>query len=80
MATKKKAKAAHGSGVCELGRKMLRERKTNAQILAAIHKQFPESNLKIGGVGWLRNDLRKKEKGIPTNGELNKPKAAAKAA
>lgn len=67
---KKVEKAAHGTGVCELGRKLLREGKTNEQILAAIQKKFPSSALKIGGVGWLRNDLRKKGEKILTNGEI----------
>lgn len=63
-------KAAHGTGVCELGRTMIRDGKTNEQVLAAIQKKFPDSNLKIGGVGWLRNDLRKKGEKILTNIEL----------
>lgn len=75
MAKARKAKAAHGTGVCQLGYKLIREGKTNEQVLAAIHKKFPESQLKIGGVGWLRNKLRKDGEKIRTNGELKKKAA-----
>lgn len=76
MAKAKKAKAAHGTGVCQLGYKMLREGKTNEQILAAIQKKFPESKLQIDGVGWLRNKLRKDGEKVPMNRELKAKKAA----
>lgn len=73
--TEKKAKA----GVCQFGYTLIRQGKTNAQVLAAIQKKFPESQLKIGGVGWMRNKLRKDGEKIKTNLEL-KAKPAKKAA
>ncbi len=74
-----KAKAAHGTGVCGFGYELIRAGKTNEQVLAAVQKKFPESNLKMGGVGWLRNKLRKDGEKILTNGEL-KARMAKKAA
>lgn len=79
-AKKTKKKIAHGSGVCEFGRKLIRDGKTNEQVLAAIMKKFPESRVGMGGVGWLRNDLRKKGENIQTNTELKAAKPAKKAA
>ena len=78
MAKKKKAvkKAAHNTGVCAYGRELIRAGKTNAQVLAAIQKKFPTSQLKIGGVGWIRNDLRKQGEKVKTNAEAVGKKAA----
>lgn len=72
MAAKKKAvaKAPHGTGVCALGFKLIREGKINEEVLVAIQKKFPESKLKLGGVGWLRNKLRQDGEKISTNIEL----------
>lgn len=82
MAKAKPAKIAHGSGVCELGYKMIRDGKDNATVLAAIQKKFPDSRCGIGGVGWMRNKLRKAGEKIKTNLELKaapKTKKPAKA-
>lgn len=76
MAKARKPKAPHGTGVCALGYKMIREGKTNQQVLAAIQKKFPESKLQLGGVGWMRNKLRKDGEKIKTNNELKAKKAA----
>lgn len=72
MATTKKTakKAAHGTGVTQFCFKLIREGKTNEKVLDAVHKKFPQSALKIGGVGWCRNKLRKDGEKIKTNGEL----------
>ena len=67
---KAKKKAAHNTGVCAYGRDLIRAGKTNAQVLAAIHKKFPASQLKIGGVGWIRRDLQKRGEKIKTNAEV----------
>lgn len=76
----KAKKAAHGSGVCQLGYKLIRDGKTNDQVLTAIQKKFPESRLQIGGVGWMRNKLRKDGEKIPTNLELKARRNGKKAA
>lgn len=78
MAAKKKAKAARErSGVCARGYELIRQGKTNQQVLAELQKKFPQSAIKIGGVGWLRNKLRATEKGIRTNRELTAGKKKA---
>lgn len=81
--TAKTKKIAHGTGVCALAFKMIRDGKNNEQVLVAIEKKFPESRLGSGGVSWCRNKLRKNgEKGIKTNLEIlaaaNKKKPASK--
>lgn len=84
MATKKaakKGKATGGgqrTGVCARGYELIRKGMTNQQVLAALQKSFPTSNIKIGGVGWLRNKLRETEKGIKTNRELIAGKTTGK--
>lgn len=70
MAKKKSKKAAHGTGIVAHCRKLILEGKTNQQVLVAIQKKFPESLLGLGGVGWVRNDLRKKGEKVKTNREL----------
>jgi len=80
MAAKKKMAARERTGVCARGYELIRQGKTNQQVLAELQKKFPSSNIKIGGVGWLRNKLRETEKGIKTNRELTAVKAKKKAA
>ena len=70
MAAKKKAKGRERTGVCDAGYELIRQGKTNQQVLAILQKKFPTSAIKIGGVGWLRNKLRETEKGIKTNREI----------
>lgn len=77
---KKKAAARERTGVCARGYELIRQGKTNQQVLAELQKKFPTSNIKIGGVGWLRNKLRETEKGIKTNRELTAAKAGKKKA
>ena len=69
MKTKKTIKIR--TGVCAFVRDMIRAGKSNQQCLAALQKKFPKSNLKIGGVGWLRADLIKRKEKIKTNAEIN---------
>lgn len=76
MARARKAKAPHGTGVCQFGYKLIRDGKTNQQVLAAIQKKFPESQLQLGGVGWLRNKLRRDGEKVKTNSEIKAKKAA----
>lgn len=79
MATKKTARPTKvRTGVCARGYELIRQGKTNQQVLAELQKKFPASNLKIGGVGWLRNKLRETEKGIKTNRELTFVKTGKK--
>lgn len=63
--------AADKKGVCERGRELIRQQKTNQQVLAVLKKEFRSSKIAMGGVNWLRNDLRQKgEKKVKTNREL----------
>ncbi len=73
MANKKKV--ARKPGVCAFVRDLIRAGKTNAQCLAAAQKKFPESNIKIGSVGWLRADLIKRKEKVKTNAEVSKKAA-----
>ncbi len=79
MAAKKTDKKP---GVINFAYDLIRQGKTNQFVLAAIQKKFPESNLKIGGVGWCRNKLRENGEKIKTNRELTEAtkKPAKKAA
>ncbi len=79
MKAKKEAgKAAHGTGVVQFCFKLIRDGKSNDYVLAAVHKKFPTSKLKIGGVGWCRNKLRQMGEKIPHQRDLTaKAKKAA---
>lgn len=78
MATKAKKKAAgrERTGVCAYGYDLIRKGKTNQEVLAELKKKFPKSNIKIGGVGWLRNKLRDDGEKIKTNRELTQAAAS----
>lgn len=77
---KPKAKAKAKRGVCERGRDLIRQGKTNQQVLVVLEKEFPQSNIKIGGVGWLRNKLREAGEKVKTNRELAEARAPKKKA
>lgn len=81
---KGKKKAAGGrerTGVCAKGYELIKQGKTNQQVLDVLQRTFPTSNIKIGGVGWLRNKLRDDGvKGIKTNRELTAGKVTKKKA
>ena len=75
MAKAKKENSPHGTGICQLGYKLILAGQTNEKVLAAILKKFPEANTKMTSVAWMRNKLRKEGKKVKTQGEL-KLKAA----
>lgn len=68
------------AGQCEAARKLIRQGKTNQQTWDVVRAQFKKSRLGVGGVGWLRNELRVNGEKVKTNRELtNGKKPAAKA-
>lgn len=73
---KKKTAARERTGVCARGYELIRQGKTNEQVLAELQRKFPTSNIKMGGVSWLRNKLRHTEKGIKMNRELTAEKSS----
>lgn len=72
---KKKAAKKVATGVCAAGYEMIRRGWTNQRVLEEIRKKFPESRLDIGGVGWLRNKLRRDGEKIKMNRELTQATA-----
>ena len=70
MAKAKVKPSKRGEGVCAFGRELIRQGKTNAQVLAACLKKFPQSSMKIGSVGWLRADMIKKGEKVKTNAQV----------
>jgi hypothetical protein len=64
------AEAKKKIGVCERGRELLRQGKTNMQVLTVLKKEFKKSKISMGSVGWLRNDLRSKGEKVKTNREI----------
>lgn len=72
------AAKAEKKGVCERGRELIRQGKTNQQVLVVLKKEFRgKSKIEMGGVNWLRNELRQKGEKIKTNRELTAKAAKA---
>lgn len=49
--------------------------KSNAEALAAVKAEFPESNTSTASIAWYRNDLRKKGHDVASPKAAPKPKA-----
>lgn len=64
-------------GVGTVAREAIRAGKTNEEALAAVQAEFPDANSSLATISWYRNDLRKKEQGIPSGREVKKAAAAA---
>jgi hypothetical protein len=77
MAKKRGSLAGPRTGVCERGRELIRQGKTNQQVITILKKEFRKSNTNINCVAWLRNDLRAKGEKIKTNRELTNAVTAA---
>lgn len=86
MAKEKKVK----TGVGALARELILAGRSNAEVLAAIQKKFPESKATSGTVGWYRNNLKAAGKKVKDSRDITAaakkaatpkaPKKAAKAA
>lgn len=63
-------------GVGDLAKALIRDGKSNEEVLAAIKAQFPEAKTSMASVNWYRNNLRTLGENVPTARSL---KAAAKA-
>ena len=69
-------KEPKGPGVGDVAKTLIREGKTNEQVLAAIKEQFPDAKTSMASINWYRNKLRGDGENVPTAREL---KADAKA-
>lgn len=75
------AKEPKGPGVGDVAKTLIREGKTNGQVLAAIKEQFPEAKTSMASINWYRNKLRSDGEDVPTARSLKADsKAEAKAA
>lgn len=75
------AKEPKGPGVGDVAKTLIREGKTNEQVLAAIKEQFPEAKTSMASINWYRNKLRSDGEDVPTARSLKADtKAEAKAA
>lgn len=68
-------------GVGDVAKTLIREGKTNEQVLAAIKEQFPDAKTSMASINWYRNKLRSDGEDVPTARSLKADsKAEAKAA
>jgi peptidoglycan hydrolase CwlO-like protein len=68
-------------GVGDLAKALIRDGKSNEEVLAAIKAQFPEAKTSMASVNWYRNNLRTLGEDVPTARSLKaKSKADEKAA
>lgn len=75
------SKEPKGPGVGDVAKTLIREGKTNEQVLAAIKEQFPEAKTSMASINWYRNKLRSDGEDVPTARSLKADsKAEAKAA
>lgn len=63
-------------GVGDVAKGLIRDGKTNEEVLAAIKEQFPDAKTSMASINWYRNKLRGDGENVPTAREL---KADAKA-
>ncbi|ANT45290.1 putative TolA protein [Xanthomonas phage Xoo-sp2] len=68
-------KEPKGPGVGDVAKTLIREGKTNEEVLAAIKEQFPDAKTSMASVNWYRNKLRTDGEDVPTARSL---KAGAK--
>ncbi|UGL62801.1 hypothetical protein [Xanthomonas phage MET13-T1] len=79
-ATETKEQAPKAPGVGEIAKGLIRDGKTNEEVLAAIREQFPEAKTSMASINWYRNKLRSDGEKVPTARELKgDAKAEAKA-
>lgn len=75
------SKEPKGPGVGDVAKTLIREGKTNEQVLAAIKEQFPDAKTSMASINWYRNKLRSDGEDVPTARSLKADsKAEAKAA
>lgn len=75
-----KEQAPKAPGVGEIAKGLIRDGKTNEEVLAAIREQFPEAKTSMASINWYRNKLRSDGEKVPTARELKgDAKAEAKA-
>jgi membrane protein involved in colicin uptake len=68
-------------GVGDLAKELIRDGKTNEQVLEAVKAKFPEAKTSMASINWYRNKLRTDGEQVPTARELKADgKAEAKAA
>jgi len=70
-------------GVGDLAKQLLREGKTNKEVLEAIKLQFPDAKTSMSSVNWYRNNLRSMGEDVKTAREIaaaGKPTAEEKKA
>lgn len=72
-----KAAAPKVPGIGDVAKDLIRNGKTNDEVLAGIKEAFPEANTTLASVNWYRNNLRQAGEKVPTSRELS---AAAKPA
>lgn len=69
------SKEPKGPGVGDVAKTLIREGKTNEEVLAAIKEQFPDAKTSMASINWYRNKLRSDGEDVPTARSL---KAGAK--
>ena len=70
------------TGIGVTARELILAGKTNAEVLTAIQKKYPESKANSGTIGWYRNKLKKDGKKVKDSRAImaSNKKVAAKAA
>ena len=65
-----KDKEPKAPGVGDVAKQLIRDGKTNEEVLAAIKEQFPEAKTSMASINWYRNKLRADGEKVPTAREL----------
>lgn len=63
-------------GVGDMAKQLVRDGKTNEEVLAAVKEAFPDAKTSMASINWYRNKLRGDGESVPTAREL---KAGSKA-
>ncbi len=57
-------------GVGDLAKDLIRNGKTNEEVLATVKEKFPEAKTSMASINWYRNKLRNDGEKVPTAREL----------
>jgi hypothetical protein len=75
-------KKQRGQGIGKRAKDLIREGKSNKDVLETLQKEFPTAKTTMASVNWYRNNLRAKGEKVPSAREVKAaeaPKAEAKA-
>lgn len=73
-------KAPKAPGVGDVAKQLIRDGKSNQEVLDAIKEQFPDNKTTMASVNWYRNRLRQDGENVPTARSLKAEASAEETA